>query len=95
MSLQVDGSAPIDEQERQLRFIETFFVEVIDFDANSSGNNDVTVKPVPGLPTLKIHLQKVADAAAFTAVADAAKSIVFDRIVFVDSMRQRVVGYRA
>jgi hypothetical protein len=95
MSLQIDGASALAEQERQLQFIETFFVEVIDYVANADGNNDVTTKAISGPPAFKIHLQQVAVPADLTQAAASAKSIVFDRTVLVMGAKQRVVGFRS
>jgi hypothetical protein len=93
--MQVDGTTSIAEQERQLQFVETFFVEVIDYLASSSGNNDVTTKAVSAPLAQPIQLKQVADASELATVAGAASAIVFDRVVFVLGARQRVVGFRA
>lgn len=95
MSLQVDGKFALDEQERQLQFAETFFVEVIDYSAGENGNNDLTTKPISGAVDKTLHLRQVADANEVSDTAKHAAMIVFDRIVFVTGQRQRVLGFRS
>ncbi|MDX2149137.1 MAG: hypothetical protein SFV54_00250 [Bryobacteraceae bacterium] len=95
MSLQVDGKTSLPEQERQLQFVETFFVEVIDYVAASNGNNDVTTKSIPGAVAQPLQLKQIAAPADLTAIASAGATIVFDRVAFVLGARERVVGFRA
>ena len=95
MSLQVDGAKPLDEQERELQFVETFFVEIIDYTSNKNGNNDVTSKPIPAPVTFRIHLRQIATPADVASLSTTAKSIVFDRPVLVSGKTQRVIGFRA
>jgi hypothetical protein len=94
MSFQTDGNGSLAQQELQLQALETFFVEVIDFQAGQNTRNDVTTKdvdgPVPGLLRLGI-VQSSADVAK---VAAGAVTIVFDRVAFVAGAKARVVGFR-
>lgn len=93
MSLQVDGNSSLPEQERQLQFVETFFVEVIDYLASTNGNNDVTTRPIPGV-TQPLQLQQIDNVEDLAAIATAGGTIVFDRVVLVLGNRERVVGFR-
>lgn len=95
MSLQVDGNASLAEQERQLQFVETFFVEVIDYTASSNGNNDVITRPIPGAVASILQLRQITAPSDLAQIAAAGSTIVFDRIVFVSRNRERVVGFRA
>lgn len=94
MSFQTDGNAALAQQELQLQALETFFVEVIDFQAAANLRNNVVTKdiltPVPG----PIRLRVVNTPADVASVANGAQAIVFDRVAFVAGKRERVVGFR-
>ena len=94
MSLQIDGNSDLPAQERQLQFIETFFVEVIDYTAGSNSNNDVTTKSIPGAVSAPLQLRQIGAQADLAEIAALGATIVFDRTVFVEGQRSRVVGFR-
>jgi hypothetical protein len=94
MSLQIDGNAAIDEQQRQLQFVETFFVEVIDYVASDDGKNDITTKPTTGQVPQPLQLHPVANTTEVAEIARSASTIVFDRAVLIDGQNQRVIGFR-
>jgi hypothetical protein len=60
MNFQVDGQASLAQQEVQLQTIETFFVEVVDYNAGADTKNDVTVRNISGVVVSPIHLSVVA-----------------------------------
>lgn len=94
MSLQVDGNATIEEQERQLQAVETFFVEVIDYRAGEQNVNGVTTRDLPHLVDGSILLRQVPGQADLAGIIGNAAAIVFDRMVFVEGELKRVVGIR-
>jgi predicted metal-dependent HD superfamily phosphohydrolase len=94
MSFQTDGNATLDQQQLQLRALETFFLEVIDFQAADNNRNNVTTADVEAPLEHKLSLRVVADSAALAEIAAAAHSIVFDRQAFVAGQKLRVVGFR-
>ena len=96
MNLQTDGQSSLQQQENQLQSIETFFVEVVDFQAGSQGfKNDVITRSV-GMPGAhRLHLKIVQSSADLPQAVNGALSVVFDRIAFVAGQRQRVMGFRA
>ena len=94
MSLQIDGNLPLGQQELQLQAIESFFVEVIDYQPSSNTMNRPVTSPVSVPGSNRIHLALAADSAAVAAIAGMAISIVFDRHVFVSGAMKRVVGFR-
>ena len=95
MSFQVDGKVSLAQQEMQLQALETFFVEVIDYNAGADVKNDVTVKNIADPVASPIHLKAIQTPADLAQIATGGATIVFDRQVFADSQRQRVAGYRA
>ncbi len=95
MSLQIDGNFPLGQQELQLQAIESFFVEVIDYQPISNTMNHPVTSPVSVPGAHHIQLALAANSAAVGAIASTAISIVFDRVVFVSGTLQRVVGFRA
>jgi hypothetical protein len=94
MTLQIDGNTSLQDQETQLQAVETFFVEVIDYQAGDNSKNAVTTSPISGPVASPIHLKTISSAAELAQVASGASGIVFDRVVFVAGQRQRVVGFR-
>ena len=94
MSFQVDGKASLEQQELQLQTLETFFVEVVDYNAGAGVKNDITVKNIPGPISSRIHLAVIQTPAELAEIATKASSIVFDRVVFVTGDLKRVVGSR-
>jgi len=95
MSFQVDGKATLAQQELQLQTLETFFVEIVDYSAGADSKNEVTVKNISGAVTSPIRLGAIQMPADLAKLAAGASSIVFDRTVFVQSKRQRVLGFRS
>ena len=95
MSLQIDGNLPLGQQELQLQAIETFFVEVVDYQPISNTMNQPLTSPVSAPGAHRIQLALAANSAAVGTIASAAISVVFDRVVFVSGVLQRVVGFRA
>ena len=95
MPLQVNGTDDLPAQERQLQFVETFFVEVIDYLAASNGTNDVTTRDIPGAVNGELKLRRIGSADELAEIVNAGARIVFDRTAFVEGNRQRVVGFRA
>jgi hypothetical protein len=94
MAFQVDGNLSLEKQELQLQAIETFFVEVIDYQAGSNIRNDVTTKNVTTPVSSLLRLRVINNAADAADVASKAKAIVFDRVNFVTGKRERVIGFR-
>lgn len=94
MGFQTDGNGSREAQELQLQALETFFVEVIDFEAGADTRNDVTTKDVMAPPAAPLQLRVVENPAQLAALAGAATAIVFDRVAFVAGARERVVGFR-
>jgi hypothetical protein len=95
MSFQVDGSVALNQQQNQLQAMETFFVEVIDYNAGDGTKNDVTVKDISGAVASPIQLKSIQAPADLAAIATQGATIVFDRQVFVDGAKKRVAGFRA
>jgi hypothetical protein len=95
MSFQVDGNAALDQQQNQLQAMETFFVEVIDYNAGDAMKNDVAVKNISAAVTSPIQLKAIGVPADLAAIAAKGATIVFDRQVFVSGAKRRVVGFRA
>jgi hypothetical protein len=95
MNFQVDGKASLAQQEIQLQTLETFFVEVIDYNAGADVKNDLTLKNIPGPVASPIHLAAIVAPDGLAQLAAKEPTIVFDRTVFVEGQKKRVVGYRA
>ena len=94
MSFQTDGSASLAQQELQLQALETFFVEVIDFQAGDNLRNDVTTQDIGGPVPAPLRLRIVQNAGELGEIAGGASAFVFDRIAFVAGQRERVIGFR-
>lgn len=94
MAFQTDGNSSLAQQELQLQALETFFVEVIDFQAGQNLRNDVTTRDVTSPVSSLLQLQVVHSPADVAAIAASAAAIVFDRIAFVQGTRERVIGFR-
>lgn len=94
MSFQTDGNGSLAQQELQLQAIETFFVEVIDYQAGDNLRNRVTTKDVLIPEPHPIRLSIIHNASELAQVAGQALAIVFDRVAFVAGQKERVVGFR-
>jgi hypothetical protein len=95
MNFQVDGKATLAQQEMQLQALETFFVEIIDYEAGADIKNDVMVKNISVVVSAPIKLQVVQAPTDLAKIGTDGSSIVFDRSVYVEGVKTRVLGVRA
>ena len=94
MTLQIDGNLTLQKQSIQLQTIESFFVEVTDYQASDNGRNDITTKDIDGSVEHRLQLRIVSGADELARLTAVASVIVFDRENFVEGRKQRVVGFR-
>jgi len=94
MNLQTDGQASLQQQEIQLQSMETFFVEVVDFQAGQGTKNDVITKSVAMPGSHRLQLKIIQNSVDLPQSLNGALTVVFDRVAFVAGQRQRVVGFR-